>query len=283
MRTDKEDIEVLRSADGAIPPLGFGTWALRGDTCRRAVACALETGYRHIDTAEMYGNEEAIGDALRESDVPREDVFLVTKIWHDHLEPAGVRRALRGSLEKLQTDYVDLLLVHWPSSTGVPLNETLGAMSELRRADSARHIGVSNFNVALLEEAHQVSPAPIFCNQVEYHPYLSQEPVLECCRQNDILLVSYCPLARGRVFDDPVLREIGDARGKTAGQVTLRWHLQQPGVGAIPRSGSPEHIRENFDVFDFRLDEQQMARIFDLQRGERHIGGMGTATPNWDT
>ncbi|MFO7957539.1 MAG: aldo/keto reductase [Candidatus Brocadiia bacterium] len=281
MGEETEDIEVLHGAGGTMPALGFGTWALRGDTCRRAVGCALKVGYRHVDTAEMYGNEEAVGDALRESDVPREDIFLVTKVSQSHLSASGVRRALGGSLEKLQTDYVDLLLIHWPSTTGVPVSETLGTMAELREQGKVRHVGVSNFNVALMEEAQEVSPAPVFCNQVEYHPYLSQEPVLECCRSSDILLVSYCPIARGRVFDDPVLQEIGEAHGKSAGQVTLRWHLQQPGVAAIPRSGSPDHIRENFDVFDFELSDKEMGRIFDLQRGERYISG--SAAPDWDT
>lgn len=282
MAAGENGVDVLRTADGTMPALGFGTWDLRGDTCRMAVGCALETGYRHIDTAEMYDNEEAIGDALQESDVPREDVFLVTKVWHDHLDASGVRRALRGSLEKLQTDYVDLLLIHWPTSTGVPPAETLGAMGELRDEGSTRHVGVSNFTVALLEEAQGASPAPIFCNQVEYHPYLSQDPVLEWCRENDTLLIAYCPLARGRVFEDRVLQEIAEAHGKTPGQVTVRWHLQQRNAGAIPRSSSPDHIRENFDVFDFELSEREMYRIFDLQRGERYLGGMSVA-PDWDT
>ncbi len=281
MTADESDVRVLRGPDGTMPALGFGTWALRDDAGRRAVLCALETGYRHVDTAEMYGNEKPVGDALRRSDVPREDVFLVTKVSQDHLDASGVRHALRGSLDRLQTDYVDLLLIHWPSTTGVPLAETLGTMAELRAEGRVRHVGVSNFTVALLEEAQRVSPVPIFCNQVEYHPYLSQQPVLECCRAGGILLVAYCPLARGRVFQDTVLQEIGQGHGKTAGQVTLRWLLQQPGVGAIPRSGSAEHIHENFDVFDFELSEEEMQRIFELHHGERYIGG--SAAPEWDT
>jgi diketogulonate reductase-like aldo/keto reductase len=165
----------------------------------------------------------------------------------------------------------------------VPLADTLGAMAEAREAGRVRHIGVSNFTVALLEGTARLSPAPIFCNQVEYHPYLSQEPVLEKCRELDVPVVAYCPLARGRTLQDPVLREIGDRHGKTAGQVALRWLIQQEGVGAIPRSGSAEHQRENMDIFDFELAEAEMRRVFELARGHRIVGSAGGSSPDWDT
>lgn len=274
---------VLEGNGGQMPALGFGTWRLSGGNGRRAIQCALQVGYRHLDTAEMYGNERDVGQALADSGLAREDVFLTTKVWHDHLDAGGVRRALEGSLQRLATHYVDLFLIHWPSSTGVPLAETLQAMAGLRQEGQARHVGVSNFNVRRLNEAVDVSPAPIFCNQVEYHPYLSQAPVLAVCREHGVLLIAYCPIARGRVMGDPVLRGIAAAHGKTPAQVAIRWHLQQGSVGAIPRSGSPDHIAQNFDVFDFELSPDEMESIFALQCGDRLLGGISGTEPDWDT
>lgn len=265
-----------------MPALGFGTWDLRGREATRAVRFALEAGYRYIDTAEMYGNEEAVGEGIRAADVDRDGVFVTTKIWHNHLQAEALERTVRQSLERLGTGYVDLLLIHWPNP-GVPLAETLGAMAELREAGVIRSLGVSNFTVELVEEAAENSPAPVFCNQVEYHPYLSQAPVLECCRHHDILLTAYCPLARGMVFSDETLKEIGERHGKGPGQVALRWLLQQDGVAAIPRSTSENHIEENFHIFDFELADDEMERIFELQRGHRICRAVDIAPPEWDT
>lgn len=264
-----------------MPALGFGTWALNGDECKRAVREALDVGYRHIDTAEMYGNEEEVGYAIQRSAVTRDQVFLATKVWHDHLDTSGVSRALEGSLRRLRTDYVDLFLIHWPNP-GVPLEETLAGMSGLKAAGKAKHIGVSNFTVAQLREAQQCSGGPVFCNQVEYHPYLCQDSLLAYCRSNNILLVAYCPLARGRVFSGSLLQQIGQGYGKTAGQVALRWLLQQDGVGLIPRSASSAHIRENFQVFDFELTDEEMGRISRLAKGERIVNSFGPQAQQWD-
>ena len=277
----RKGLVTLQGRGGEMPALGFGTWALTGKACRCAIKEALHIGYRHIDTAEIYGNEEEIGEGIQHARIDRDSVFLVTKVWHTKLDAKSVKKTLHASLSRLQTDYVDLMLIHWPNKN-VPLAETLGAMAELQKAGKVRHIGVSNFTVALLEAAQQCSPTPIFCNQVEYHPYLSQEPVISYCQANNILLVAYCPLARGRVFQDPVLREIGNKHGKTGGQVALRWLLQQEGVGAMPRSGSSSHIQDNFNILDFQLTEEEMKHIFQLQEGARIVDS-GIPTPSWDT
>lgn len=274
-----DDVRMLKGKDGEMPALGFGTWQLTGRECAECIQVALDTGYKHIDTAQAYENEEQVGEGIAESGVEREEVFLTTKVWRDNLGAADLKRSVEGSLRKLRTEYVDLLLIHWPGET-VPVGESLGAMSELRDAGQVRHIGVSNFTIRLLEEAQDASEAPIFCNQVEYHPYLSQQPVLECCRENGILLVAYSPLARGDVFGEPTLREIAQEHDKNAAQVALRWLLQQEGVGAIPKSGNPDHIRSNFEVFDFDLSEEDVERISGLARGGRLIDP-GFA-PEWD-
>ena len=278
----KQAHEMLEGNGGQMPALGFGTWDLRGQEGTRAVQYALETGYRHIDTAEMYENEEAVGKGIVNAAVDREDIFLTTKVWHDHLEPDTLKRTLEGSLRRLGTDYVDLFLIHWPKP-GESHEEPLTAMADLREADRVRHVGVSNFTVDQMREAQDVSPAPIFCNQVEYHPYLSQGPVLEHCQQNDILLTAYCPLARGDVFDDEVLQDIAGRHGKNPAQVALRWLLQQDNVAAIPRSGNEAHIRENFSIFDFELSEDEMERIAAREKGYRICEGVGVPSPDWDT
>ncbi|WP_397547011.1 aldo/keto reductase [Rhodothermus marinus] len=251
-----------------VPALGLGTWGLWGVVCERAVAQALALGYRHIDTARAYDNEAEIGRALRRSGVDRASVFLTTKVWWDQLAPEALRRSVETSLRLLQTDYVDLLLIHWPNPH-VPLPRTLEAMLRLQAEGKVRHLGVSNFSPALLCEA--LRHAPIFCNQVEYHPYLRQEALLELARRHDLLLTAYCPLARGLVRRDPVLQEIGRRYGKTAAQVALRWLVQQDHVAAVPKAARLEHLRENLAIFDFSLTPDEMARIDRLARGLRLI------------
>ncbi len=255
-----------------IPRLGFGTWEITGEDAAEAVRDALEIGYRHIDTARAYGNEHAVGRGIADSDVDRGDVFLTTKLWYSRLRAAEVREQLEGSLRDLGTDYVDLLLIHWPNAD-VPLTETLGAMSELRDAGKVRHLGVSNFPSALVREALEL--APIITDQVEYHPYLGQREMLALARDRDLMLTAYSPLAHGRLLDDPVLREIGDAHGKSPGQVALRWLLDQPQVATVPKAASHANRAANFDVFDFELDDEQRGRIAALERGGR------TADPSW--
>lgn len=260
-----------------IPGLGFGTFELTGQTCREAVADALSIGYRHIDTARMYGNEEQVGLGIQDAGISRDDFFLTTKIWYTDLHANQLRNELEASLQELQTDYVDLLLIHWPNPE-IPLEETLKSMMALQQEGKTRHVGVSNFPTKLVKEAVRI--APLFCNQVEYHPYLGQQKLIDQAREHDFLLTAYCPLAKGRVFQDDVLREIGAAHGKTVGQVALRWLIQQENVAAIPRSSSHQHRKENFEVFDFELSEEEMSRINQLDRQERLIDP-GFA-PEWD-
>lgn len=249
-----------------VPALGFGTWRLSGEACREAVEDALSIGYRHIDTAQMYGNEAEVGAAIQAAGVDRREVFLTTKIWPDNLAAEDVRRTSEESLRRLKTDYVDLLLIHWPNER-VPLEETLDAMMELQREGKTHHIGVSNFSPDLFRQA--VAHAPIFCNQVEYNPFVPQQALLELARLEDALLTAYRPLARGEVLSEPTLREIGARHGKNPAQVALRWLLQQENVAAIPKAARPEHRRSNFDIFDFELSEDEMRRISSIGQRER--------------
>jgi 2,5-diketo-D-gluconate reductase B len=246
-----------------VPSLGLGTYRLTGEACERAVERGLSLGYRHLDTAQMYGNEAEVGRGIRGSGVDRGEIFVTTKVWPSDFAHERVIRKTRESLEKLGTDYVDLLLMHWPGD-GVPLGETLGAMRELQEAGDVLYIGVSNFSPSLVEEA--TGHAEIFCNQVQYHPYRDQNALLDQAQELDYLLTAYTPLSRGGVQDDATLEEIGEAHGKSATQVALRWLVQQDKVSAIPKATSEEHLGENLDVFDFELSEEEMDRISSLSR-----------------
>ena len=220
-------------------------------------------GYRHVDTAQMYGNEAEVGRAIEDSGIERGEIFLTTKVWPSDFAHDRVKEKTRASLKKLRTEYVDLLLMHWPGD-GVPLGETLGAMRELQQEGSLLHIGVSNFSPSLVEDAAE--HAEIFCNQVQYHPYRRQDALVDQAQEMDYLLTAYTPLSRGGVQKDTTLRDIGDAHGKTATQAALRWLVQQDKVCAIPKATSEEHLRENLDVFDFELSAEEMDRIFSLGR-----------------
>ena len=263
-----------------VPALGLGTWTLRGRQCVDTVRMALDVGYRHIDTARMYGNEAEVGSAVRDSPIDREDVFVTTKIWPDDLAYPDVKRCAEDSLRNLNTGYVDLLLVHWPSKT-VPLRETLKALGEIKAAGKARLVGVSNFNTALMREAVEECGADIACNQVEYHPFLPQNRVLGLAREYGMMLTAYMPLAKGKVARHPVLTEIAERHGKTAAQVALRWLIQQGPVAAIPKSGRESHCRENFDVFDFELSAQDMARVSSLTARNDRLADFALG-PAWD-
>ncbi|MGH7007375.1 MAG: aldo/keto reductase [Stellaceae bacterium] len=269
------------SAKGAqLPALGVGTWALSGRTCYDAVRAALAIGYRHIDTAQLYGNESEVGAAIRDSGVPRGDIFVTTKIPMGELRAAQIRRNVAQSLERLGSDYVDLLLIHWPSQRE-PLAETLGAFAEARAKGQTRFIGVSNFTVALLREAIEIHRADIVCNQIEYHPYLSQRPVLTALAKHGLFLTAYSPLGRGRVAADRDLLRIGKAHGKTPSQVALRWLLDQPNVAAIPKSSSREHLAANFAIFDFSLSAADRA-VIDGKRGATRLVDPAGWAPVWD-
>ena len=248
---------------------------------RARVADALAAGYRHIDTAQMYGNESAVGAAIRDSGVPREQIFLTTKVWVDHFRDGDLQRAVEESLQRLGLDEVDLLLLHWPHPA-VPLAETLGALNEVRQRGLARHIGVSNFTVALLEEAVALSEASLVTDQVEYHPYLAQRRLREALSRRQMALTAYCPLGKGRVLSDPVIGRIAREHGKQPAQVILRWHYQQPGVVAIPRSSKAERVRANLDIFDFELSEAEMVEISALARADGRVIDPAGLAPNWD-
>lgn len=245
-----------------VPALGFGTWPLRGEACVHSVEHALAIGYRHIDTAQWYENEAEVGRGIKRSGVPRSDIFLVTKVQPENFAYDRVIASAQESFRKLDADYLDLLLMHWPNPA-FPLEETLGAMNELQAQGLIRHIGVSNFSPALVAEAMRY--ATIFSNQVEYHPYKSQAELVQQAKKEDYLLVAYSPLAKGAVNDDPTLQAIGATYGKSPAQVALRWLLQQ-GVAAIPKAGSDKHRQANWDVFDFTLREEEMRKISGLSR-----------------
>lgn len=249
-----------------VPALGLGTWRLWGNDCVGAVEDALAIGYRHIDTAQMYDNEKEVGEGIRRSGVAREDIFVVTKLWSSNLAPRDVRRSMEKSLKDLRAEYVDLLLIHWPNER-VPLEHTLDAMLELQEEGKTRFIGVSNFPPELFQKA--LDHASVACNQVEYHPFMSQARLAKMARENDAMLTAYSPLAKGRVIGNGILREIAAAHGKNTAQVVLRWLVQQDNVSAIPKASSGEHRRSNFDIFDFELSSEEMDRIFALAGDDR--------------
>ncbi|MCC8984613.1 aldo/keto reductase [Bradyrhizobium acaciae] len=252
-------MNVVEGNGARIPAIGLGTWELRGRTCARIVEQALRLGYRHVDTAQIYDNEREVGEGLRASGVKRDDVFVTTKVWTTHFMAKDLERSAKESLARLRMTEVDLLLLHWPNPQ-VPLAETLGALARVRQAGLARHIGVSNFSVALIEEAVATCPEPLACDQVEYHPYLDQADVIEACARQGMAFVAYSPIAKGRVKGDRALARIGDRYRKTAAQVCLRWLVQQ-NVAAIPRTSKLERLQENIDIFDFELSDQDMREI----------------------
>lgn len=260
-----------------VPALGFGTWQLEGDVCQKSVECALETGYRHVDTARAYENEQAVGRGIAAANVPRSQLFVTSKVWYDDLSPESVARQIDDSLADLQLDYLDLVLIHWPNPD-YDLEATLQAMLRAKENGQVRHIGVSNFPSKELKRA--LAYAPIFCNQVEYHVLLSQNTVLGVCRAHDVLLTAYCPLAKGKMAGDPGVQSVAKKHGKSPQQIALRWLLEQDHVAAIPRSSKPEHIQSNFDVFDFELDNEDRAVIAKLPKDGR-ICEPGWQ-PQWD-
>ena len=275
-----QQIPTLSARGAGIPALGFGTSQL-GD-CSEVVATALKLGYRHIDTAWKYGSEKGVGQGIRASSVPRSEIFLCTKVSHEYLRAADFARSVDESLRNLQVDYVDLLHVHWPTVDNIPLAGTMGALAKAKRDGLTRHIGVANFNIALLEEAMRLCPEPLVTLQAEYHPYLDQSKVLQYCRSKGLIFTAYCPLARGRLFNDPVLRDIADKKGRTIAQVALRWLMQQGNIAAIPRSSNPKHIAESLNVFDFELTQEEMQRIFALKRPDGRIANPKGRAPAWD-
>ena len=251
-----------------VPAIGLGTWELRGDACVRVVSEALALGYRHLDTAQGYGNEAEVGRGLMNSGVPRDEVFVTTKVRPRFFRHADLLRSVEGSLTALGLDAVDLLLLHWPNRD-VPLDETLGALHEARRRGFARSVGVSNFNPTLVR--HAVTAGPTLTNQIEFHPFLAQTRQLALADELDLLITAYSPVARGRVAADPTLRAIAAARGATPGQVALRWLLDHPRVVVIPKAASPANLAANLAAADLSSNDQERAQIAALARGERLV------------
>lgn len=264
--------------DIEIPLLGFGTWQLEPDDARRMVAEALRIGYRHIDTAWIYKNEKEVGEGIRDSGVAREDFFLTTKIWVDHFDHDGLLRQAQESVDSLGT-VPDLLLLHWPKAEP-SFEETLGALNAAKEAGLTKSIGLSNFPSKEFRQAQGLSKAKLITNQVEHHPYLGIDQLVATAAELGSSITAWSPLAQGKVADDATISEIAKAHGKTNGQVTLRWLIQNK-IIAIPRTTKESRARENFDIFDFELSAEEVQRLNALDRAER-LGDWLDPTFNWD-
>ena len=276
----------------SIPSIGLGTWELRGQECRRVVREALELGYRHVDTASMYENESEVGQGIIDSGIDREDLFLTTKInttgWTpsrgdgQSLKNKNIVKVFDQSLSDLKTEYVDLLLIHWPR-----FETTLGDMLEIlftiKKSQKAKEIGVANFNTSLLQKCISLGFNDIFCNQVEYHPFLSQAKLLDVMQNLDLIPVAYCPICRGDVAKDGVINGLAEKYNKTPAQIALRWIIQQNAV-AIPKTASQKRLKENFDIYDFNIDQSDMDKIYSLARNQRLVPNLESNELNypWD-
>ncbi|MGV1925710.1 aldo/keto reductase [Agrobacterium tumefaciens] len=270
------------TANGAsIPALGFGTFRIPGPDVLRIVPHALKAGFRHIDTAQIYGNEAEVGEAIAGSGVARSDIFLTTKVWVENYRHDAFLASVDESLKKLKTDYVDLLLLHWPNEA-VTLAEQIGALNAVRDAGKVRHIGVSNFNTALMGEAVSLSKAPIVTNQIEYHPYIDQDMVIAAAKAAGMSVTGYYGMADGKVFADPVLKDIAASRGKSVAQVVLRWLVQQQGVIALSKTVSEARVDENLAIFDFTLSVAETDAIRALARPDGRIVSPDGLAPVWD-
>lgn len=264
-----------------VPALGLGTYPMTGTTAQKAITAAIGVGYRHIDTAQMYGNEADVGAAIKASGIDRNQIFVTTKIDNGNHAAADLKRSVEESLRKLASDYVDLLLIHWPVR-GVSLAETLDAMAALKTAGKIRHIGVSNFNTKLMEDAVALKGAEIVCNQVEYHIFLSQRAVLATARKHRMMVTAYCPVAHGDVARDPTVIAIAKRMNKTPTQIALRWLVEQDQVAAIPKASSRAHLKENFAIFDFALSPADRAAIDKIGSAKGRIINWAGVAPVWD-
>jgi diketogulonate reductase-like aldo/keto reductase len=264
-----------------IPKIGFGTaWAM-GEEGVRSILGALEIGYRHIDTARLYNNEQDIGAAIKQSGIPREQLFLTTKIWHDQMQPDVMAAHVEESLGKLGTEYLDLLLLHWPPTT-VSLEEACAALETIHQSGKTRLIGVSNFTVSMIKKIRDTLKIPIICNQVEYHPLLSQKTVLACLREYGMFLTAYSPLARGKVLDNELVKDIAATLGKSPAQIALRWLAQQDDVIVIPKASRRANAVLNFDIFSFSLNNMQMSALTALSERENFRLFNPDHAPQWD-
>jgi diketogulonate reductase-like aldo/keto reductase len=276
-------MDVVEANGAKIPAIGLGTMTLQGAVCVEAVRTALRLGYRHIDTAERYGNEAAVGEGLhqglKDAGLKREDVFVTTKVYQDKLAAADFQRSFDDSLAKLKLPWVDLLLIHWPNPA-VPLAETLGVLCKAKREGRAKHVGVANFTTTLLRDAVELASEPLVTNQIEVHPFLDQGKVIAACRGYGMAVTAYCPLARGKVPGNEVLERIGKAHGRSSSQVALRYLVQQ-GIVPIPRTANRDHLAANLAVFDFKLSDAEMAEIGRLKQPGGRVVNPPHA-PKWD-
>ena len=276
------DVPTLAANGLNMPVLGFGTWELDDNTLDHVLPAAIETGYRHIDTAQIYGNEAAVGRALVGSGVPREELFVTTKVWVDRYEPDDLLASVRESLDRLQTDYVDLLLLHWPRFEGHGMNPTLEGLMRARAEGLTHHIGISNFNIDQTEQAVAFcGPGALATNQVEYHVYLGQERLRRVLARHNLVLTAYMPLAKAGVVNDTVLWEIGAQYNKSAAQVALRWLIEQDRVAAIPATSNVHHAQSNFEIFDFNLSLADHEKIAGLEKSRR-LCAPASLSPDWD-
>ena len=262
-----------------VPKIGFGTWQIQDGLCVKAVLKALEVGYRHIDTAQIYNNEDHIGQALVESKIPREEIFLTTKVWKDYLDFRDVLLTVSQSLQKLQSDYIDLLLIHWPNPH-FPLEDTLSAFKELVNNKQVRYVGVSNFPPQELRKAHKIYPH-LICNQVEYHPFIDQSVLLKNMKKYEMFLTAYSPLGRGQVLTNSTLKSIAKKYNKTVPQVVLRWLLDQENIVVIPKAKNLNHIASNFKIFDFTLEPKDKKRIDHLKKKNKRLVHPQWAPQSW--
>ena len=268
-------------AHGArIPQIGLGTMTLKEDVCVQAVKAALQMGYRHLDTAAFYGNEVENGEGLRQSGVKREEVFITTKVRENNLTPENFNKSLDQSLKNLQLPYVDLLLIHW-NNKDVPFSVSIPALCAAKKDGRAKHVGVANFTTKMLDEAWAVTSEPLVCNQIEMHPFINQDKVLATSRKHGMAVVAYCPIARGKAPGAEALERIGKAHGKSAAQVSLRY-LVQMGATPIPRTATPAHLKDNMNIFDFKLSEAEMAEVKTLNANNMRVVNPPHA-PVWDT
>jgi 2,5-diketo-D-gluconate reductase B len=279
--TSNEASSLICANGAGIPCIGFGTFGMRGAKLKNLLVHAIRAGFRHIDTAQIYGNEDAVGEGVQVSGISRDDAFITTKVWVENYTQVRFERSVDMSLKALRTDYIDLLLLHWPSSV-VPLEDQIGWLNALVHAGKVLSIGVSNFNRALLERAVELSDIPIATNQFEYHPYLNQASLITATRQAGVAVTAYCAMAIGRVFSDPILQMVAKKYGKSVSQIVLRWLAQQEGVVALSRTEREERMQENLNIFDFSLEEADMKAIFHLALpGSRIVDPPGLA-PLWD-
>jgi 2,5-diketo-D-gluconate reductase B len=273
-------MQFIESHGARIPVIGFGTMTLKEDLCIGLVEAALHLGYRHLDTAQMYGNEREVGSGLRGSGIGREEIFLTTKVWFNRLAAGDFERSVDESLARLDLPWVDLLMIHWPNAQ-IPLAESIACLCKVKRAGLAKHIGVANFNIAMIEQAAKLASEPLAVLQIETHPYLDQTKIIAAARRHGMAVVGYCPLARGKVPADETVQRIGRAHGKTAAQVALRF-LEQQNIIPIPRTSKRERLAENLGSVEFALSDAEMGEIEKLKRPNSRIVSPPQA-PQWDS